>query len=366
MRTELHNSNTQRNRSVDKALVLVTGSSGLIGSRLIERLQDRYQVVGLDRKGNLHPSEKSENITFDITSEESIRAAMARVQYAYGNHIASVVHLAAYYDFSGEPSPMYEEVTVKGTQKLLKALQAFEVEQFVFSSTNLIYKPTEPGLKIHEDCPLAPNWDYPESKVDTENIIRKERGKIPAVFLRLAGAYNEEGNSIPLAHQIQRIYEKRLTSHLFSGDPSHGNVFLHMDDLLEALVATVDKRMTLPDEIAINIGEPETPSYSGLQDKIGNLIYGEDWKTLEVPKSLAKTGAWAQNKTGLGDTFIKPWMIDRADDHYELDISRARKLLAWEPRRRLMDTLPAMIENLKADPAAWYQKNKLDTSGLKQ
>lgn len=366
MKTAAYSSSSERKQAEGKALVLVTGSSGLIGSRLIERLQDQYQVVGLDRKGNLYPPEKAENIALDITSEASIRAALARVRYAYGNHIASVVHLAAYYDFSGEPSPMYEEVTVKGTQKLLNALQTFTVEQFVFSSTNLIYKPTEPGQKIHEDCPLAPNWDYPESKVDTENMIRKERGKIPAVFLRLAGAYNEEGNSIPLSHQIQRIYEKRLTSHLFSGDPAHGNVFLHMDDLLDALVATVEKRKTLPDEIAINIGEPETPSYSELQDKIGNLLYGEDWTTLEVPKPVAKTGAWAQTKTGLGDTFIKPWMIDRADDHYELDISRARKLLGWEPRHRLMDTLPAMIENLRADPAAWYKLNKLDSSGLKE
>ena len=348
----------------DKELVLVTGSSGMIGSRLIERLQDRYQVVGLDKKGNMHPPEKAENIIFDITSEESIQKALARVRYAYGDQIASVVHLAAYYDFSGEPSPLYEEVTVKGTQKLLKQLQNFKVDQLVFSSTNLIYRPTEPGKKIDEADPLEPNWDYPESKVDTEEIIRRERGDIPAVLLRMAGAYDEEGNSIPLTHQIQRIYEKTLTSHFYSGDPSHGNVFLHLDDLLNALEKTVDKRQELPEEIAINIGEPETPSYEELQDKIGKLIHGEEWTTVEVPKPIARTGAWAQTKTGIGDTFIKPWMIDRADDHYELDISRARKLLDWEPKHRLMDTLPAMIRKLKENPEGWYKKNKLDTSGL--
>lgn len=359
------NSSTEnRNGAGSKELILITGSSGMIGSRLIERLQDRYQVIGLDKKGNMYPPEKAENINFDITSKESIKKALERVRYAYGNDIASVVHLAAYYDFSGEPSPLYEEVTVKGTEKLLKQLQRFNVDQFVFSSTNLIYKPTEPGKKIQEDCPLEPNWDYPESKVDTEEIIRKERGEISAVLLRMAGAYNEEGNSIPLTHQIQRIYEKKLTSHLYSGDPSHGNVFLHLDDLLDALIKTVDKRKELPEEIAINIGEPETPSYEELQNKIGKLIYGEEWETFEVPKPIAKTGAWAQNKTGIGDTFIKPWMIDRADDHYELDISRAKELLGWEPKYRLINTLPAMIENLKADPVGWYKKNKLDTSGL--
>jgi len=53
-------------------------------------------------------------------------------------------------------------------------------------------------------------------------------------------------------------------------------------------------------------------------------------------------------------------MIDRADDHYELDISRAMKLLGWEPKHNLIDTLPGMIKNLKEDPEKWYKENKLE------
>ena len=57
--------------------------------------------------------------------------------------------------------------------------------------------------------------------------------------------------------------------------------------------------------------------------------------------------------------FIKPWMIDLSDDHYELDISRAKKVLGWEPKHKLEETLPIMIESLKKDPLAWYKKNQL-------
>lgn len=363
--TNTENENTgyvSEHKNSCKKVVLITGGSGLIGSRLVWRLQDEYQVVGLDRSGNPYSPEKAEYIGFDITDEKSIAMALNRVKYAYGREIASVVHLAAYYDFSGKPSPLYEEVTVKGTEKLLRALQGFEVGQFVFSSTNLIYKPVQPGQKINEDCPLAPNWDYPESKVDTEQIIHQQRGAIPAVLLRIAGVYDGQGHSIPLTHQIQRIYEKTLTSFFYSGDVTHGNVFLHLDDLIEALVKTIEKRNELPDDIAINIAEPVTPSYEALQERIGILIHGKEWETYEIPKPLAKAGAWAQDL--VSDPFIKPWMIDRADDHYELDISRARKLLGWEPQHNLMDTLPVMIGNLKADPIAWYKKNKLDVSGI--
>lgn len=345
-------------RNSDKEVVIVTGSSGLIGTSIIKRLAEKYRVIGLDNTGYPYPPKEAECVCYDITSENSIRAAMERIRYGYGEKIASVIHLAAYYDFSGKPSPLYEKVTVQGTENLLRVLQDFEVEQFVFSSTNLIYKPTTPGVKINEDCPLEPKWDYPESKVDTEKVIRHNRGKMKAVLMRIAGVYNNEGHSIPIAHQIQRIYEKQFTSHFYSGDTSHGNVFVHLEDLVDALERTVARRETLPDEIAINIGEPETPSYKDLQDKIGNLLHGEEWKTYEVPAPLAKAGAYSMNL--FGDAFIKPWMIDRADDHYELDISRARELLGWEPRHRLLDTLPAIVIKLQENPLNWYKENKLD------
>jgi hypothetical protein len=59
------------------------------------------------------------------------------------------------------------------------------------------------------------------------------------------------------------------------------------------------------------------------------------------------------------DAFIKPWMIDRANDHYALDIARARTLLGWEPKRSLRETLPKMVAALKADPLTWYRENDL-------
>jgi nucleoside-diphosphate-sugar epimerase len=63
---------------------------------------------------------------------------------------------------------------------------------------------------------------------------------------------------------------------------------------------------------------------------------------------------------GIEEPFIKPWMIDLADDHYALNINRARELLNWQPQRTLDETLPRMVEALKTDPAAWYRKHKLE------
>ena len=341
--------------------IIVTGSSGLIGSAVVERLAGRFQVVGFDREGPPHPPAAAECVCVDVTSDTSVQDGLKRVRQAYGARISSVIHLAAYYDFSGEPSSQYEEVTVRGTQRLLRGLQEFEVEQFIFSSTMLVHAPGEPGEQISEDWPLDPKWDYPKSKVKTEELLRRERGAIPVVMLRIAGVYDDLCHSIPLAHQVQRIYERRLTSRVYPGDTSRGQAFLHLDDLLAALESSVRRRAELPAEVALLLGEPETMSYEELQQQFGRLIHGEAWETREIPKSVAKAGAWLQDAAPLvEDPFIKPWMIDRADDHYALDISRARALLDWAPRHSLRDTLPAMIAALKADPIHWYRENRLE------
>lgn len=341
------------------AVVVLTGSSGFIGATAVRRLSAAYTVAGFDREGDPHPPPEAECVCVDLTSDESVRFALARLRHAYGNRIASVIHLAAYYDFSGAQSPKYEQVTVRGTERLLRGLQDFDVEQFIFTSTMLVHAPTRPGEPINEDWPLQPKWAYPKSKVKTEDLIRSHRGRIPALILRLAGVYDDDCHSIPLANQIQRIYEKRVTGRVFPGDLSHGQSFLHLDDVVDLLAAAVQRRGQLPPEQTLLAGEPKTLGYDGLQRSFASLIHGEDWETNEIPKEVAKAGAWLQDALPGAKPFIKPWMVDIADDHYELDISRARDLLGWQPRHSLRETLPKMVDSLKADPAAWYKRNKL-------
>lgn len=343
-------------------IVLVTGASGRIGTAVMRRLRQRFDnVVGFDREAPTAPQPGCEFIPVDVTSDASVSDGLRVLGEHHGRRLVSVVHLAAYYDFSGERHPLYERVTVEGTRRLLRGLQAgFEVRQFVFASTMLVHAPGEPGLYLTEESPIGPTWAYPESKVRTEALIREERGDVPAVFLRIAGVYDDACHSPPLAHQIQRIYERQLAGHLYSGETAHGQSFIHLDDLVDAFEATVMRRDELPEQVAILLGEPQTLSYDELQHTLFRLIHGNSRETHDVPGPIAKVGAWIQDHLPGQDPFIKPWMIDRANDHYALDISRARTLLGWEPRRSLHDTLPKMVAALQADPLAWYRDNGLE------
>lgn len=346
--------------SEQREVILVTGSSGLIGYPVAKRLAEQFTVVGFDRAGPPHPPPTAECVTVDLTSDESVATALHDVRTRHGSRLASVIHLAAYYDFSGAPSPNYETITVQGTERLLRHLDDFEVEQFVFSSTMLLHEPSRPGQKINEDSPVRPTWPYPESKVRTEELIREKRGRIPAVILRIAGVFDEKTHSIPLAHQMQRVVERQLLSRFFPGDPDHGQAFVHLEDVVDAIVRAVHRRSQLPDETTILIGEPDTVSYDELQRIFGLQLHGIPWRTFQIPKPMAKAGAWLQQQLPIAkETFIKPWMIDRADDHYELDITRARTLLGWEPKHAIADSIPEMVAFLRRDPAAWYRENDL-------
>ena len=339
-----------------RPVVLITGSSGFLGQAMAARLVRHYQVVGLDTIKPKKPLEDIETVLVDLTSDESVRETLVELRRRFGPRLASVVHLAAYYDLSGEPDPKYQSVTVEGTRRLLRGLQrGFDkVEQFVFASTMLVHAPTQPGRPITEDWPLEPKWAYPQSKVETEQLVRAEHGLIPVVILRPAGVYDERCRSAFLAQQIARIYERQPTSYLFAGDPSHGQSPLHLDDLVDAVERVVNRRGDLPAEVTFLLGETETPSYKALQRRIGELVHGQPWPVVTLPKPLVEAGAWVQEEVLADDPFIRPWMVEIADDHYELDISRARTLLGWSPRHSLLATLPAMIAALKADPTDWY------------
>ena len=349
----------------EKDCYLITGSSGLLGHALAHHFGSKNnQIIGFDEAGPPYPPPNTECLFCDLTDDESVQKTMFMVKSLFGSKIKSVFHLAAYYSFSGKDSHLYKDLTVEGTRRMLRELQKFDVGQFIFSSSMLVYKPNKKGEKLTETSELEPTWAYPQSKVDTEHVLVTEHGKIPVVNLRIAGVYSDVCQSIPLAHQIQRIYEHRLEGHLYSGDVDVRQAFVHMEDLVLAFEACVQNAHKFSELETFNIGEEDALSYDETQRIIARQLFDEPWPTLDVPKPIAKVGAWVEEKLPLQDKpFIKPWMIDRADDNYELDATKARTMLGWVPKYNLRDTLPRMLEGLKVDPEKWYKINKLHWPG---
>lgn len=86
--------------AAQKPIVLITGAEGRIGSVIAAALGDVYTVVGFERQ-----CQGADCISVDITSDEALAKGGSELRARYGNRIASVIHLAALYDFSDEPHP---------------------------------------------------------------------------------------------------------------------------------------------------------------------------------------------------------------------------------------------------------------------
>ena len=87
----------------------------------------------------------------------------------------------------------------------------------------------------------------------------------------IAGVYDDLCHSIPLAQQIQRIYEHDITAYLFPGEVSAGRqAFVHNEDVLDSIVLAVTRRKELPPEVTLLIGEPQE-------------IGAESWLLLAAP-----------------------------------------------------------------------------------
>ncbi|WP_416878224.1 vitamin K epoxide reductase family protein [Litorimonas sp.] len=355
-----------QNNSNDKPLLVVTGASGNLGQSIIKLFADEFIVVGLDQESS---HSDTEIIGVDLTSRQSVDLAFDKIAEKYGKTL-TVIHLVAYFDWSGEPSPLYEKVNVEVTKHLLQSLQDFQVERFIYASTMLVHKPCLPGERIDEKSPYGPRWEYPKSKKRAEDTIRRHHGDMPYAILRLAGVYDTATMVPTLSQQIARIYERQMESHLYSGTLTSGQSMLHREDMMDAVYRTVERREQLPQKTEILIGEPFAPSYGNLQNQIGEEIHGrEEWLTLRLPKPVAAVGAKAQevlepvipDAIDKGEKpFVKPFMVNMADDHYALDIAKAERELGWRPKHRLQDELPSMIAELKSDPRRWYENNNVE------
>lgn len=142
--------------------VLVTGVTGLVGSRLLPRLvASGVECRALVRGGKEVPA--------GVTSVEGDLLEPATLARAVDG-ISDVIHLAAV--FRTQDADLIWKANLEGTRNLIAAVQAHAPQaRFILASTSHVYDADSPHPG-REDDSVAPKHPYPASKVAAENELR--------------------------------------------------------------------------------------------------------------------------------------------------------------------------------------------------
>lgn len=159
------------------SIVLITGSSGLIGSESVSFFSEKFSsVIGIDNNmrqyffGELASTEWNtkrleEQYTNFTHLHADIRnyADIEKVFNQYGSDIKLVVHTAAQpsHDWAAKEPHTDFEVNANGTLNMLEATRKYAPDAvFIFTSTNKVYGDTPNNLPLIE---LDSRWELDES-----------------------------------------------------------------------------------------------------------------------------------------------------------------------------------------------------------
>lgn len=219
--------------------ILVTGSSGLVGTALCSALEARgVHVRGFDLRAQ-KTSEKG-----DVRNRERVRAAM--------HDVDGVVHLAAVSRVIwGERDPdLCWATNVQGLKHVLDALQRSPKKPWlIFASSREVYGQPE-SLPAAESSPLSPVNVYGRSKVEGECLVNEiQREGSRACIVRLSNVY---GSIHDHSDRVVPAFARKavLGEALRVEGAEHTFDFTHIDDTTRGLVRLAEHLMrggeTLP------------------------------------------------------------------------------------------------------------------------
>ncbi|MFD2286291.1 NAD-dependent epimerase/dehydratase family protein [Pedobacter petrophilus] len=180
--------------------VLVTGSSGKLGSVTVKHLADfGYMVTGLDISGS-----STTNLIADVKDKGKILEII--------QNFDAVIHTAALHGRHMDLNYSREEfvdTNIKGTLNLLNACVANGIGKFLFTSTTSIYGKSlvddNEAVWVNEELPIQPRDIYDITKQSCEELCREffEKEKLDVTVFRV-GRFLPEPDNLKLNHRLYR------------------------------------------------------------------------------------------------------------------------------------------------------------------
>ena len=278
--------------------ILITGSSGFIGSQFFEYMtKKKHNVYGISRK----QTNKKNIFEFSLEQKEKVEECFKKIQFDVVVHLASVVPI----DHQIEPREIFQNC--QNTLNLLECCRKFNVKKFVFAGVHLVYDETR-YLPIDENHPISPSSNYGAIKLIEENICKMffNSYKQSCSILRISSVY---GPNQPKRHIIPTMMQSAMRNDSIRVD-KYSNGFqlmdlVHVNDVCNAL------------ELACKLKK---------NFFICNISSGKSITANDIAKIISNI---SKNKK------INIKNISKQTNHFVYDISNAKKILKFKPKEKI-------------------------------
>jgi 2-alkyl-3-oxoalkanoate reductase len=308
--------------------ILVTGGTGFVGKRLVERLiEEGYAVRVLARKlANVDTlrSFGAEVFWGDVADLESFEQALI------GNDI--IVHLAA--GTSGSEKDC-EEGTLQGTKNVLELCRRHKPNKLVYISSCSVYGVADfkknqlvPETALLERFPEK-RGSYSASKQEAETYVTEfmKSGDVPVVVLRPGTIYGPGGDIYTpmMGFSMGKLY-------VIIGNGKFLLPFVYIDNLVDAIIGSIETKKG--DNQVFNVVDTDRISKREYMSKVIRKIH-PDAKVLYFPYSFLY-GITGFQEVALGllkrRPFLTRYRLDSSQKSIVYDNRKIVETLGWHPR----------------------------------
>lgn len=298
--------------------ILITGSSGTIGTRLFERLLEKgYKIVGFDKKKNKwHPTLNKLTITGDLLQKSHLEKIPKDIDL--------IIHLAAnprVYDLVVKPDLALENIVL--THNVLDFARLHNIKKVIFSSSREVYGNRTKTVSKEEDVDISLcESAYAASKISSEALLTSflECYGINYIICRFSNVYGMYDESDRFLPKLIKDAKRGKDITIFGKDKVLD--FTYLDDCVDGTVRCVEQFETAKNNV-FNIA-------SGAAEKLVTVAG-------IIKRKLHSTSKIHVRKNRPGEV-VK----------FVANISKAKKMLNYQPEYSIQKGMDLAIE--------WYKK----------
>lgn len=342
-----------------KPNILVTGSSGFLGSHTIAHLSKNYRICGIDKrfpsKDQLKKFANIDFINLDISNTNELNKVINNQIDKYGN-FDYIIHLAAEWSYSVKLAEQYHDINMKALNNVIELSSKHHIKRILYSSSITALKEDK---VLDEKTSLITEKTHPYgwSKAHGEKTIQSSN--VNSAILRITGVYSDFSELPPLTWLINRWTKPHILSRIIPGNGLTSMSYLHINDFTNLIELIISNDLNIGNKETFLVGTNGAISQNKLFEIIRN-DFNLSNNPIYFPKDLVKLGLIGEKLT-----FQNPpeplWMLNYIGKQLVTDSTYTQNKLSWQISNKsdIESYLPCLLNNYKNNQEKWKIKQLL-------